>query len=114
MFHENNLDHYSQAQSIADAQDLKSLKTNPENKTPPKESGHPPPSTQDISLNIIQPTTSNTVGVTIHLAPALITNGLDFAKYPSYAYSNPTDRARHGWIWSHGYDIQHQILLKKS
>ena len=113
-FHDSNLDHHSQSQSIVDAQDLESLKTNTEDITPPEESGHLHLSTQDTSLNIIQPATSNNIEVTIHLAPASITNGIDFAKYPGYAYSNPTGRARHGWIWSHGYDIQHQTLLKKS
>ncbi len=38
-FHESNLDHYSQAQSIADDRDLESLKANPEDITPTEESG---------------------------------------------------------------------------
>ncbi len=111
---DSNLDHHSEAQSIADTQDLESTKANPGVITVSEESSQPNPSTQDTSLNTIQPATSNNLGVTINLAPASITNGIDFAQYPGYAYSNTTGRARHGWIWSHGYDIQHKTLLKKS
>lgn len=112
--HESNLDDPSPAQSIVDTQDLESLKTTPEEITPPEKSDQPHSSTQDTSLNIIQPAAANNLGVTMDLAPAPITKGIDFAKYPLYAYSNHTGRARHGWIWNHGYDIQHQFLLKKS
>ena len=90
---DSNLDHHSQAQSIADNQDLESTKASPEVITVPEESSQPNLSTQDTSRNIIQPATSNNLGVTINLAPASITNGIDFAKYPGYAYSNPTGRA---------------------
>ncbi len=113
-FSDSHLDHHSQAQSIADTQDLKSTKANPEVITVPEESSQPNPSTQDIPLNIIQPATLNNLGVTINLAPASITNGIDFAKYPSYAYSNPTGRARHRWIWSHGTQYSAQNFTEKS
>ena len=90
---DSNPDHHSQAQSIADTQDLESTKANPEVITVPEESSQPNPSTQDTSLNTIQRATPNNLGVTITLASASITNGIDFAKYPGYAYSNPTGRA---------------------
>ena len=92
---DSNLDHHFQAQYIADTQDLESTKTNPKVIIVLEESSQPNLSTQNISLNTIQPTTSNNLGVTINLALALITNGIDFAKYRGYAYSNRTDRARH-------------------
>ncbi len=111
---DSNLDHHSQAQSIADTQDLESTKANPEVITVPEESIQPNPSTQDTSLNTIQPATLNNLGVTINLAPDSIHNGIEFAKYSGYAYSNPTGQASREWIWSHGYDIQHKTLLKKS
>ena len=111
---DSNLDHYSQSQSIADTQDLESTKANWKVITVPEESSQPNLSTQDVSLNTIQPATLNNLGATINLAPASVTNGIDFAKYTGYADSNPTGRAKHGWIWSHGYDIQHKTLLKKS
>ena len=50
---DSNLDHHSQAQSIADTQDLESTKANPEVITVPEESSQPNPSTQDTSLNTI-------------------------------------------------------------
>ncbi len=111
---DSNLDHYSQAQSIADTQDPESTKANPEVITVPEESSQSNLSTQDTSLNTIQSATSNNLGVTINLAPASTTNGIDFAKYPGYAYSKPIGRAKHGWIWSHRYDIYHKTLVKKS
>ena len=92
----------------------KSTKANPEIITVVEESSQPNPSIQDTFLNTLQPATLNNLGVTINLAPVSITNGIDFAKYLCYAYSNPTGRAKPGWIWSHGYDIQHKTLLKKS
>ena len=93
---DSNLDHHSQAQYIADTQDLESTKANPEVIIVPEEGSQPNPSTQDTFLNTIQPATSNNLGVTINLAPASITNGIDFAKYPCYTFSNPIGRARHG------------------
>ena len=111
---DSNLDHHSQAQSSADTQDLESTKINPKVIPIPEESSQPNPSTQNTSLNIIQPASLNNLGITINLATASITNKLNFAKYPGYTYSNPIGRAKHGWIWSHGYDIQHKTLLKKS
>ncbi len=63
---DSNLNHHSQAQSIADTQDLWSTKANPEVIIVPEESSQPNPSTQDISLNTIQPATSNNLGVTIN------------------------------------------------
>lgn len=53
-------------------------------------------STQDTSRSVIQSITPSNVGVTLKLSPSLVTNGMSFAKYPGYAYSNPTGRARHG------------------
>lgn len=34
------------------------------------------------------------------------THSLDLSKFPGWVYSEPTGRARNGWIWGHGYDIQ--------
>ena len=82
---DSNLDHHSQAQSIADTQDLESTKTNPKVITVLEESSKPNPSTQDTSLNTIQPATLNNLEVTINLAPTSITNGIGFAKYLYYA-----------------------------
>ncbi len=76
---DSNLDHHSQAQSIADTQDLESTKANPEVITVSEESNQPNPSTQDTSLNIIQPATLKNLGATINLVPASIINGIDFA-----------------------------------
>ncbi len=111
---DSNLHHHSQAQSIADTQDLDFTKANPKVITVLEESSQPNLSTQNTSLNTIQSATSNNLGVTINLATASITNGIDFAKYPSYAYSKLTSQARHRWIWCYRYDIQHKTLLKKS
>lgn len=52
--------------------------------------------------------------VVVHLAPAVTTTNLDFSKYPDYIYSTPTGRPRNGWIWAHGYDIQHLRGVKKN
>ena len=76
---DSNLDHHSQAESIADTQDLESTKANPEVITVSEESNQPNPSTQDTSLNIIQPATLKNLGATINLVPASIINGIDFA-----------------------------------
>ncbi len=95
---DSNLDYHSQAQSIADTQDLESTKANPKVITVSEESSQSNSSTQNTSLNIIQPATSNNLGDTINLVPASIINGIDFDKYPGYAYSNLTGRARHRWI----------------
>lgn len=38
---------------------------------------------------------------------------LNFAKFPGYSYSLPTKRPREGWIWKHGYDIQHMAEVKR-
>ena len=111
---DNNPDHHLQAQSIADKQDLEFTKANPEVITLPEKSSQPNISTQDTSFNTIQPATLKNLGVTINLASASITNGIDFAKYPGYAYSNLTCRARNRWIGSHGYNIQHKGLQKIS
>ena len=92
---DSNLDHYSQAQAIPDTQDLEFTKANPEVIKLPEESSLPNQSTQDTSLNTIQTATSNNLEVTINLATASITNGINFIKYPGYAYSNLTGRARH-------------------
>lgn len=91
---DSNLDHHCHAQSIANTQDLESTKANPEVIIVPEKGRQPNPSIQDISLNTIQSATSNNLGVTINLAPASITNGIDFAKYSGYAYSNRTGQAR--------------------
>ena len=38
---------------------------------------------------------------------------LNFTKFPGYSYSSPTKRPRKGWIWKHGYDIQHIAEIKR-
>ncbi len=63
---DSNLDHHSQAQSIADTQDLESTKANPEVMTVPEESSQTNLSTQDTSLNTIQPAILNNLGITIN------------------------------------------------
>ena len=40
------------------------------------------------------------------------TAALNFARFPDYSYSTPTNRPREGWIWKHGYDIQHMPEVK--
>ncbi len=50
----------------------------------------------------------------VPLAPEVTTTSLDFSKYLDYVYSAPTGRPRNGWIWAHGYDIQHLRGVKKN
>ena len=60
------------------------------------------------------PSTTPQPAVVVPLAPAVTTTSLDFSKYPDYVYSAPTGRPRNGWIWAHGYDIQHLRGVKKN
>ena len=108
---DSNLDPHSQAQSFADTQDLESTKVNLEVIIVLEDSSQANPSQQDTSLNTIQLATSNNLGDTINLVPASIINGIDFAKYPCYAYSNSTGRAKHGWSFNYQWNRLCQISL---